>query len=180
MARLLKKYREEIVPAIRKEFEIGNINAVPRIEKVCLNMGVGRAMQDSKYIDQAKKDLTLVAGQAAAPTTSKVSVSNFKLREGVRIGCRVTLRGTRMYEFLDRLMNVALPRVRDFRGVSGKGFDKQGNYSLGIEELSIFPEIDSDKADFSHGMDVTVVFKNSGGRERSYRLLKMLGMPFAE
>ncbi len=180
MARLMEKYRNEIAPAIQKEFGIENVNAIPKIEKICLNMGLGKAIQDSKILDAARKDMTMIAGQAAVPTTSKVSVANFHLREGMRIGCRTTLRGKRMYEFLDRLCNVALPRVRDFRGISSKGFDKQGNYSMGVEEITIFPEIDADKIDVSNGMDITVVIKNSNGREQSYRLLKMLGMPFAE
>ncbi|GHS92203.1 50S ribosomal protein L5 [Planctomycetales bacterium] len=175
-----EKYQKEVVPALREEFGIKNINAVPRLVKVCLNMGVGKAIDEAKVLDVAKKDLTLIAGQAAAVTTAKVAISNFHLREGQRIGCRVTLRRQRMYEFIDRLINVAIPRIRDFRGVKDRAFDKQGNYSLGIEDINIFPEINTDAAEYNLGMDVTFVIKNSAGAEQSKRFLKLLGMPFVE
>lgn len=174
------KYKNEVIAAIRKEFDIKNVNAVPRITKICLNMGVGKAIDDAKMLDVARKNMTMIAGQSAAFTTSKVAISNFHLREGLRIGCRVTLRGARMYEFIDRLINVAIPRIRDFRGVNDKSFDKQGNYSLGIEDINIFPEINSDAAEYSFGMDCTFVIKNSTGAAMSRRFLKLLGMPFVE
>ncbi len=175
-----EKYQKEVVPAIMKEFGIKNINSVPKIEKVCLNMGVGRAIEDSKMIDAARKDMATIAGQQPAICLARIAVSNFKLREGNRIGCRVTLRQQKMYSFLDRLLNVAIPRIRDFNGVKATSFDKQGNYSLGIEEVSIFPEINADNADYNFGMDVTFVIKNSTGPEMSRTFLKLLGVPFAD
>lgn len=174
------KYIKEVVPAVKAEFGIKNVNAVPRIVKVCLNMGVGKAIDDAKMLDTARKNMTMISGQAAAFTTSKVAISNFHLREGLRIGCRVTLRGARMYEFIDRLINVAIPRIRDFRGVKDNSFDKQGNYSLGIDDINIFPEINTDAAEYSFGMDCTFVIKNSTGAKMSRRFLKLLGMPFVE
>ncbi|MDX1667042.1 MAG: 50S ribosomal protein L5, partial [Saprospiraceae bacterium] len=156
-ARLSKKYKEEIVPALIEQFQYSSPMEVPRLEKICLNQGVGMASQDKKLVDIALDELSLIAGQKAVPTKAKRSVSNFKLREGMVIGARVTLRSTRMYEFLDRLISVALPRVRDFRGISDKSFDGRGNYSIGITEQIIFPEIDLDKVNRISGLDVTFV-----------------------
>ena len=179
-ARLLEKYRNEVLPAMQKEFGRVNAHSLPRIEKICLNMGVGKAIDDSKILDEAVKIMTTVAGQAAVVTKARVSVSNFRLRQGYKIGCRTTLRGERMFEFMDRLIAAAIPRIRDFRGVSKRAFDKFGNYSLGVEEVTIFPEIDADRLTQPFGMDVTFVIKNSQGREESMKFLKMMGMPFAE
>lgn len=175
-----EKYEKEVVPAIMEQFGIKNINCVPKIEKVCLNMGVGKAIEDSKMIDAARKDMATIAGQQPAVCQARIAVSNFKLREGYRIGCRATLRQKKMYSFLDRLLNVAIPRIRDFNGVRATSFDKQGNYSLGIEEVSIFPEVNADNSDYNFGMDVTFVIKNSTGPEMSRSFLKLLGVPFAE
>jgi len=180
MARLLEKYRKEVIPALKESLGRANVNAVPRLEKICLNMGVGKAIDDSKILDEAVKAMTAVAGQAAVVTKARMSVSNFKLRQGYKIGCRVTLRGVRMWEFFDRLVAMAIPRIRDFRGVSSRAFDKFGNYSLGVEELPIFPEIDADKMPHAFGMDVTFVIRNSRGRADSLQFLKLMGMPFAE
>lgn len=175
-----ERYIKEVMPTLQQEFGIKNVNAIPRLTKICLNMGVGKSIDDSKMMDVAKKDMTAIAGQAAAVTMSKVAISNFKLREGLRIGCRVTLRRQKMYEFLDRLINVAIPRIRDFRGVNDKSFDKQGNYSMGVEDINIFPEVNADTAEYSFGMDVTFVIKNSTGAALSRRFLKLLGIPFVE
>jgi len=176
MARLQKRYNQEIVPALMEEFSITNGMAVPRIEKVVVSMGVGRAAEERKRLEDAQRDMALVTGQKAAVTRARQSVSNFKLRQGMEIGCKVTLRGTRMYEFLDRLMNVAMPRIRDFRGV-GTGFDHAGNYNLGIRDISIFPEVDIDSLQFQQGLNVTLVIENSDA-EKSRRMLALLGMPF--
>lgn len=180
MARLLEKYRKEIAPALRRELGIENIMAVPRLEKICLNMGVGKAIEDAKAMDEAKRDMAIICGQTPAVTKARVSVSNFRLRKGYRIGCKATLRGRRMYEFMDRLINMAIPRIRDFRGLNPRSFDKKGNYSMGIEELSIFPELDPDKIEFTLGMDITFVIRNTRGPDDSRLLLKLLGMPFRE
>lgn len=179
-ARLQEKYRNEVLPAMQNEFGRKNPHCLPRLEKICLNMGVGKAIDDSKILDEAVKTMTSIAGQAAVVTKARVSVSNFKLRQGYKIGCRCTLRGARMYEFFDRLVATAIPRIRDFRGVSKRAFDKAGNYSLGVEEVTIFPEIDADRMVHSFGMDVTFVIKNSTGKEESIKFLKMMGMPFVE
>lgn len=178
MARLMNQYREEIVPKLKGELGRDNVMSLPKIDKICLNMGVGKAIDDNKILDAAVREMAVISGQAAAVTRAKMSVSNFKLREGYRIGCRCTLRGTRMYEFLDRMINLAIPRIRDFQGVSAKSFDKQGNYSLGVEEITIFPEVDPDKQDFPLGMDVTIVIKNARSADESRTLLKHFGMPF--
>jgi large subunit ribosomal protein L5 len=178
MTRLLETYRSEIVGRLGSEFGRTNVLALPRIEKVCLNMGVGDAMTDSKIMDDAVKNLTMIAGQKAVITKARRPVSNFKVREGFKVGCRVTLRGKRMYEFLDRLMNAAMPRIRDFRGVNRNGFDGQGNFSVGLDDMSIFPEIDPDQAQANRGLDVTIVIRNSSGPEESRRLLELMGMPF--
>lgn len=180
MARLLKLYRKEIIPALQESLGRKNPMSIPRIEKICLNMGVGKALEDSKMLDEAVKDMSTVCGQAAVVTKARVSVSNFKLRQGYRIGCRVTLRGVMAFEFLDRLISTAIPRIRDFRGVSATSFDKQGNYSIGVEEITIFPEIDPDKVTYPLGMDITVVIKNAKSADESRQLLKLFGMPFAE
>lgn len=179
-ARLKELYRNEIVPALKEELGRTNVMAVPKIEKICLNMGLGRAMEDSKKLEAAQKHMTTIAGQAACVTKARISVSNFKVREGWNIGCRVTLRGERMYEFLDRLVNIAVPAIRDFRGIKATSFDGQGNFSMGVEEITIFPEVDPDKVDEQLGLDVTVVIKNSNGAEESRRLLQLMGMPFRQ
>jgi len=175
--RLKKKYNEEIVPALMEQFQYGSIMEVPRLVKISLNQGIGEATQDKKLVDNALEEMTTIAGQRAVPTRARKSVSNFKLREGMTIGTRVTLRDIRMYEFLDRLISVALPRVRDFRGINDKSFDGRGNYSMGIQEQIIFPEIDLDKVNKITGMDVTFVTTAKTDAE-SLALLKMLGLPF--
>lgn len=175
--RFRKKYEEEVVPALMEQFQYGSIMEVPRLVKICLNQGVGEATQDKKVVDSALAEMSMIAGQKAVPTKAKTSVSNFKLREGMVIGSRVTLRHNRMYEFLDRLITVALPRVRDFRGISDKSFDGRGNYSMGITEHIIFPEIDLDKVNKITGMDVTFVTTAKTDAE-ALALLKLLGLPF--
>lgn len=176
--RLKEKYFAEIVPALQEKFGYKSIMQVPKIEKICINKGIGAAVADKKLIDVGVEELSSIAGQKAVPTIAKTSVSNFKLREGMPIGAKVTLRGNRMYEFMDRLMNVALPRVRDFRGVNDKGFDGRGNYTLGVKEQIIFPEISIDKVNRISGMDITFVTSASTDEE-SFELLKSFGMPFA-
>ncbi|MBK7869244.1 MAG: 50S ribosomal protein L5 [Saprospiraceae bacterium] len=175
--RLREKYTKEVVPALMEQFQYKTIMQVPKLEKICINQGVGAATQDKKLVDNAQAELTLIAGQKAVPTKAKNSVSNFKLREGMPIGVRVTLRNERMYEFLDRLITVALPRVRDFRGINDKSFDGRGNYSMGITEHIIFPEIDLDKVSRITGMDVTFV-TNAKTDAEALALLKLLGLPF--
>jgi len=175
--RLKTKYREEVVPALMEEFQYGSIMEVPRLTKICINQGVGGATQDKKLVDNALEEMSRIAGQRAVPTRAKKSVSNFKLREGMTIGVRVTLRNERMYEFMDRLVTVALPRVGDFRGINDKSFDGRGNYSLGITEQIIFPEIDLDKVSSITGMDVTFVTTAKTDAE-ALSLLKHMGMPF--
>jgi len=176
--RLKEKYRKEIMPALKTRFQYKSIMQVPKIEKICINKGMGIAVSDKKLIDMALEEITTITGQKAVSTKSKKDISNFKLRANVPIGVRVTLRGDNMYEFLDRLMNIALPRVRDFRGVSPKGFDGRGNYTLGVKEQIIFPEISIDKVTKISGMDITFV-TNAKSDEESYELLKAFGMPFA-
>jgi large subunit ribosomal protein L5 len=176
--RLKEKYRKEIVPALQSKFGYKSIMQVPKIEKICINKGVGAAVADKKLIEQAIEEITAITGQRAVPTKAKKAISNFKLRENMPIGVRVTLRGNRMFEFMDRLMNIALPRVRDFRGVNPKGFDGRGNYTLGIREQIIFPEISIDKVNKISGMDITFV-TTAKTDEESYELLKAFGMPFA-
>jgi large subunit ribosomal protein L5 len=175
--RLKQRYREEIVPRLQKEFGIDNLMAVPRIEKIALNMGVGEAIQNIKILDDAVEELTALAGQRPVITRAQKSIAAFKLREGMPIGARVTLRGTRMWEFLDRLISVALPRVRDFRGISAKSFDGRGNYTLGVRDQLIFPEIDYNKVEKAKGMNITIV-TTAGNDERALFLLRELGMPF--
>lgn len=175
--RLKDRYVKEIAPALKEKFQYTSIMQVPRIEKICINKGIGAAVADKKLVDTGIEELTQITGQKAVPTIAKKSVSNFKLREGMPIGARVTLRSHKMYEFLDRLMNIALPRVRDFRGVKDKGFDGRGNYTLGVKEQIIFPEISLDKITKISGMDITIV-TSARTDEESYELLKAFGMPF--
>jgi len=170
-------YQEEIVPQLMEEFGYSSVMEVPRITKICVNQGIGDATQDKKLVDIYQKELTAIVGQHAVPTIAKRSVSNFKLREGMTIGVRVTLRRERMFEFLERLIVVALPRVRDFRGISDKSFDGRGNYSMGITEQIIFPEIDIDKVTKINGMDITIVTTAKTDAE-ALSLLKKLGLPF--
>lgn len=176
-ARLLGKYRQEVVPALMKRFNYSNINQVPRIEKIAINIGVGAAASDPKLLEAAARDLESIAGQKPAITKSTKSISNFKLREGQSIGCRVTLRRARMYEFLDRLMTTAIPRIRDFRGIPDKSFDGRGNYTLGVREQIIFPEIDVDKVSKITGMDITFA-TSATTDEEALELLKAFGLPF--
>ena len=175
--RLKEKYQNEVVPALKEKFQYKNIMQVPKITKISINKGIGAAVADKKLVDIGVEELTTITGQKAVATIAKKSVSNFKLREGMPIGARVTLRGEKMYEFLDRLLTIALPRVRDFRGVSEKGFDGRGNYTLGIKEQIIFPEISIDKIKSITGMDITFV-TTANTDEESYELLKAFGMPF--
>lgn len=177
MSELAKKYKDEIVPSLIQEFQYKNVMEVPRIEKIVLNMGLGEAIQNIKVLESASEEIMLIAGQKPVVTKAKKSIAAFKLREGMPIGCMVTLRGEKMYDFLSKLVNVALPRVRDFRGVSGKAFDGRGNYSLGIKEHLIFPEIDYDKIDKIKGMNITVVTTAKTDAEGK-ALLKNFGMPF--
>jgi len=175
--RLKERYRSEIVPALMERFAYENVNQVPRLEKVVLNMGVGGATQDAKLLENAIKDLTIISGQKPAITRAKKSIAAFKLRQGMAIGCKVTLRGDRMWEFTDRLLATALPRIRDFRGVSATAFDGRGNYSLGVNEQLIFPEIDYDKVDKIRGMDITFV-TTAKTDEECRALLDEFGFPF--
>ena len=177
MPRLKDKFKDEVVKAMMEKFGYSNPMQVPRLEKVVVNMGVGEAILNSKAIDAAVNDLMIITGQKPVVTKAKKSIAAFKLRAGMNVGCKVTLRGVRMYEFVDRLLNVALPRVRDFRGTSPKSFDGRGNYSMGIKEQLIFPEIDYDKIDKVRGMDVIFV-TTARTDEEARELLRMLGMPF--
>ena len=179
MARLKDKYKKEIAPAIAKEFGIENPMAIPKITKIVVNMGMGEAISNSKILDVAVEELKAVTGQKPVVTKAKKSIASFKLRQGMNIGTMVTLRGDRMFEFLDRLISVALPRVRDFRGVSAKAFDGRGNYTLGIKEQLIFPEIDFNKVDKSRGMNISIV-TTAENDEQARALLKALGMPFRQ
>jgi large subunit ribosomal protein L5 len=176
--RLKDKYLTEIVPALKQKFAYSSVMQVPKIEKICINKGMGVAVSDKKLIDVALEEITSISGQKAVSTKSKKAISNFKLRENMPIGVRVTLRGDKMYEFLDRLMSIALPRVRDFRGISAKGFDGRGNYTMGVKEQIIFPEISIEKVNKISGMDITFV-TTAQTDEESYELLKAFGMPFA-
>jgi large subunit ribosomal protein L5 len=176
-ARRAKKYRDEVVPSLQKEFGFGNLMEVPRLKKVVLNMGLGEAVQNAKMLDAAVAELTMIAGQKPVITRAKKSIAGFKLREGAAIGCMVTLRGDRMWEFVDRLISVGLPRVRDFRGISRKAFDGRGNYTLGLREQIIFPEINYDKVDKIKGMNITFV-TTATTDEHGRALLAGLGMPF--
>ncbi|GAA2128000.1 50S ribosomal protein L5 [Nocardioides bigeumensis] len=177
--RLKTRYREEIVPALREEFDIKNIMQVPGLVKIVVNMGVGEAARDSKLIEGAIKDLTAITGQKPSVTNARKSIAQFKLREGMPIGAHVTLRGDRMWEFLDRLLSLALPRIRDFRGLSPKQFDGQGNYTFGLTEQVMFHEINQDRLDRSRGMDITIV-TTATNNDEGRALLKQLGFPFKE
>jgi large subunit ribosomal protein L5 len=174
---LKTKYTEEVVPALVEKFSYTSYMQAPKLTKICLNQGVGRATADKKLVDQSLEEMSIIAGQKAVPAISKKDISNFKLRKGVPIGARVVLRGERMYEFLERLIAVAIPRTRDFRGISLKGFDKFGNYSMGIKEQIVFPEIDIDKVKEITGMDITFV-TTANTKEESLALLSELGLPF--
>ena len=178
MVRLKEKYAEEIGKALMEKFSYKNVMQLPKLEKVVLNMGLGEAIANAKALDSAIGDMTIISGQKPVVTRAKKSIAGFKLREGMPIGVKVTLRGDRMYEFVDRLVSIALPRVRDFRGVSPKSFDGRGNYTLGVKEQIIFPEIDYDKVDKIRGMDITIVTSASSDEE-ARELLKLLGMPFS-
>lgn len=179
MARLKERYDKELVPTLMKEFNYKSRMQVPRLQKVVLNMGLGEAIQNIKVLDSASNELMTIAGQKPVPSKAKKSIANFKLRQGMPIGCLVTLRKKRMYEFFDRLVNVTLPRVRDFRGVSSKSFDGRGNYTLGIKEQIIFPEIDYDKIDKIKGLNITIV-TTAKTDEEGRSLLGLLGMPFKD
>ena len=175
--RLKEKYLNEIVPSLKEKFQYKSIMEVPKMTKICINKGIGAAVADKKLVDVGVEELTTITGQKAVATRSKKAISNFKLREDMPIGAKVTLRGDRMFEFMDRIMNVALPRVRDFKGVSDKGFDGRGNYTLGVKEQIIFPEISIDKVTKINGMDITFV-TTAKSDEESFELLKAFGMPF--
>ena len=179
MNRLQEKYNNEIVPAMIEKFGYNNIMQVPKLNKIVINMGVGEAKDNSKVLDSAVKDLEIIAGQKAVVTKAKKSIANFKIREGLPIGCKVTLRGEKMYDFADRLINLALPRVRDFRGVSANSFDGRGNYALGIKEQLIFPEIEYDKVDKVRGMDVIFV-TTANTDEEARELIRLFGMPYVK
>ena len=176
--RLLEKYRKTIIPELSKKFGYKNSMQAPRIQKIIINMGVGAGREDIKIVEQAMADMANLSGQKPVMTRAKKAIANFKIRKGLPVGCKVTLRGSRMYEFLDRLLNIALPRIRDFRGVSPDSFDQAGNYSLGIKEQSIFPEIDVDRVQRIQGMDIIMNIKTES-KDESYELLKLFGMPFA-
>ncbi|HIW48133.1 MAG TPA: 50S ribosomal protein L5 [Firmicutes bacterium] len=179
MNRLKEFYNNEVVDAMTKKFAYKNKMAVPKMEKIVINMGVGEARENAKVLDGAVKDLTIISGQKPVITKAKKSVAAFKLREGMNIGCKVTLRGERMYDFMDRLINIALPRVRDFRGVKANSFDGRGNYTMGIKEQLIFPEIEYDKVDKIRGMDIIFV-TTAHTDEEARELLRLFGMPFAK
>lgn len=177
LPRLQEKYRTEFIPEMQKKFGIKNSMAVPRLEKVVINMGVGEAIHDIKVMETAMDELSAITGQKPLLRRARIAISNFKLRQGMPVGCKVTLRRARMYEFLDRFINICLPRIRDFNGISRKSFDRFGNYSLGISDQAIFPEIDSGNIRRAQGMDITFVF-NKKPKEQTMELLSLLGMPF--
>ncbi len=179
MSRLIEKYKTDVVSALVKEFNYSSVMQAPRVEKIVINMGVGDAITNAKALEDAVSELTTIAGQKPVITIAKKSIANFKLREGMPIGCKVTLRGERMYAFLDKLMNIALPRVRDFRGVSNEAFDGRGNFTLGIKEQLIFPEVNYDKVNRVRGMDIIIVTSAQTNQE-GRALLSNLGMPFAK
>ncbi|HOW42975.1 MAG TPA: 50S ribosomal protein L5 [Candidatus Omnitrophota bacterium] len=178
--RLLEKYRTEIVPKMMETFKLKNKMAVPRVDKVVVNMGVGEALTDIKILDKAVEELATITGQKPLIRRARVAISNFKVKVGNPVGCKVTLRRTKMYEFMDRFLNIALPRIRDFRGVPTDSFDKEFNYSMGLTEQHIFPEIDFDRITRVQGMDITFVIKGSKSMEQSRELLRLFGMPFKE
>lgn len=175
--RLKEKYTQEVIPTLKEQMQYKSVMQVPRLEKICINQGMGAAVSDKKLIETAIEELSTIAGQKAIPTKAKKAISNFKLRAGMPIGATVTLRGSKMYEFLDRLITLALPRVRDFKGISPKSFDGRGNYNLGVKEQIIFPEISIDKINRLTGMNITLV-TNAKNNQEAYQLLKALGMPF--
>ncbi len=177
MARLKEKYKKEVMPALMKEFKYANVMQIPRLEKIVVNMGLGEAVQDVKIIETATKDMEVITGQKPLVTKAKKSIASFKLREGMPIGCMVTLRGLRMYEFFDRLVNASLPRIRDFRGLSNKSFDGRGNFTMGLKEQIIFPEIDYDKVNKILGMNI-VMATSAKTDEEGRAMLKYMGMPF--
>lgn len=177
MPRLKEKYLKEVIPAMMKEYSYKNIMEVPKVQKVVLNVGLGEAIQNIKLLDAAQRELAAITGQKPVITKAKKSIAGFKLRKGMPIGCKVTLRGNRMYEFLDRLISLALPRIRDFKGMSAKSFDGRGNYSFGVKEQFIFPEIDYDKVEMVHGLDITICTTAKTDKEGK-ALLSYLGMPF--
>lgn len=177
-SRMKEFYRQEVVPALMKEFGYGNVMQVPRLEKIVLNIGLGEALQDARALDSASQDIAVITGQKPIVTRAKRSIANFKVRQGNPIGLTVTVRGERMYELLDRMVNAALPRIRDFHGVSSEAFDGRGNFSLGVREQLIFPEIDYDKVDRIRGLQVTIV-TTARSDEEGKRLLQLLGMPFS-
>lgn len=179
MARLKERYRSEIIPALMKEFQYTNVMQVPKLDKVVINMGVGTAVQDPKTLDGAVRDLSTITGQKPVVTRAKRSIAAFKIREGMRIGCKVTLRGERMYDFLDKLFNVTLPRVRDFGGISPNSFDGRGNFAMGMREQLTFPEIEYDKVDRTRGMDI-IITTTAKNDEEARALLRQLGLPFRE
>ncbi len=176
--RLLERYRNEIIPKMMETFSIKNKFAVPRVDKIVVNMGVGEALQDMKILDKAMEELATITGQKPILRRAKKAIANFKIKQNQPIGCKVTLRRTIMYEFLDRLISIALPRIRDFRGIPPDAFDEAGNYTLGITEQSIFPEIEYDRVSRMQGMDITLVIKNAKVKEQARELLKLFGMPF--
>ena len=178
-SRLKEQYQNEIVPALTKKFGYKNVMQVPKLDKIVVNMGVGEAKENAKLLESAMKDMEIITGQKPIMTTAKKSIANFKIREGMKIGCKVTLRGDRMYEFLDRLVNLSLPRVRDFRGVNPNSFDGRGNYALGIREQLIFPEIEYDKIDKTRGMDIIIV-TTAKTDEEARELLTQFNMPFSK
>jgi large subunit ribosomal protein L5 len=178
--RLLERYRNEITAAMMQKFSLKNKYAVPRLEKIVVNMGVGEALADVKIMDKAMEEMATITGQKPIMRRAKQAIANFKIKEGNPVGCKVTLRRAKMYEFMDRLISVALPRIRDFRGVPSDSFDKAGNYTLGLDEQSIFPEIEFDRITRQQGMDIVFVIKNSKTNEQSKELLKLFGIPFRE
>ena len=176
-SRLKEKYTSEVAPAMKSEFKYSSVMQIPKIEKIVLNMGVGEVKDNAKALDNAMRDMGIIAGQKPVATVSRKSIANFKLREGMKIGCKVTLRGERMYQFLDKLISIDLPRVRDFRGISPNSFDGHGNYAMGIKEQLMFPEIEYDKIDKIRGMDIIIV-TTAQTDEEALELLKLIGMPF--
>ena len=179
MARLQEKYQKEIVPQLQQKLGRKNVLSLPRLQKIVVNMGVGKALQDKNRMEQSAEQLTSICGQRVQITKARIAVSAFRLRQGNEIGCRVTLRGRRMYEFLDRFVSIALPRIRDFRGINPKSFDGNGNYTVGLSEQMVFPEVDPDKVNFTQGMDITFVTSTRVDDE-ARELLKLFGMPFRE
>ncbi len=177
MARLLEKYRSQVVPELKRTLGTDNVLALPRLDKIVVSMGVGKALENKNYLDAAARDLTTITGQKPLVTRARKSVAGFKLRKGQEIGLKVTLRGRRMYEFLDRLVSIVIPRIRDFRGLSPRAFDAAGNYNMGISEQVVFPEINIDKVEFVQGMNITIGVR-ARDREESFELLKRLGLPF--